>query len=59
MECVAQEIKKIPYSGKFSLVQNFAELPSSPSEENSSLDRSVELPVNTLRSGRMMSQTPA
>ena len=24
----------IPYSGKFSLVQNFAELPPSPSEEN-------------------------
>ena len=26
-------VDTIPYSGKFSLVQNFAELPSSPSEE--------------------------
>ena len=28
------DIQRIPYSGKFSLVQNFAELPPSPSEEN-------------------------
>ena len=32
--CVVTSCRAVPYSGKISLVQNFAELPPSPSEEN-------------------------